>query len=326
MIFATGVTGFVGRALVDKLLLQHRVRISARAMATGFTHPNMEVTSGKSLSPDENWTEALAGVSVVVHCAARVHVMNAHSPDHLQEFRRVNVEGTLNLARQAAMVGTKRFVFLSSIKVNGEATASGFPFTADQQPDPGDPYGVSKMEAEIALRDLANETGMEVAIIRPPLVYGPGVKANFLEMMRWLSRGIPLPLGAVTQNKRSLVALDNLIDLIMTCIDHPSAANQTFLVSDGEDLSTAALLRRLGTALGRPAKLIPVPVGLLKLGAALLGRSAVAQRLCGSLEVDIGKARELLGWSPPVSVDEGLRRTAEYWLNSQGRQAARGIT
>ena len=248
--------------------------------------------------------------------------MTEQATDPLLEFRHINVDGTLNLARQAAEAGTRRFVFLSSIKVNGERTNPGRPFTADQQPEPGDPYGVSKMEAEIALRELAKKTGMEVVIIRPPLVYGPGVKANFLEMMRWLSRGVPLPLGAVTQNKRSLVALGNLVDLVETCIEHPAAANQTFLVSDGEILSTADLLQRLGIALGCPARLIPVPVGLLKLGAALLGRSAVAQRLCGSLEVDIGKTRELLGWSPPLSVDEGLRRTAEYWLNLQGLPAA----
>jgi nucleoside-diphosphate-sugar epimerase len=168
------------------------------------------------------------------------------------------------------------------------------------------------------LRALARETGMEVVIIRPPLVYGPGVKANFLAMMRWVSRGIPLPLGAVTGNRRSLVALDNLVDLIVTCIDHPAAANQTFLVSDGESLSTAALLRRMGEALGRPARLIPVPVPLLQMGAALLGKRDMARRLCGSLEVDIGKTRELLGWTPPVSVDEGLRRTAAHWLATEG--------
>ena len=284
----------------------------------------MEIALGKCVSPAEDWSEALTRVSTVVHCAGRVHIMTEQATDPLREFRQINVDGTLNLARQAAEAGIRRFVFLSSIKVNGESTNSGCPFTADQQPEPGDPYGVSKMEAELALRSLTSHTGMEVVIIRPPLVYGPGVKANFLEMMRWLARGFPLPLGAVTQNKRSLVALDNLVDLVETCIDHPAAANQTFLVSDGEDLSTAALLRRLSLALGRPARLMPVPVGLLKLGAGLLGRSAVAQRLCGSLEVDIGKTRELLGWSPPVSVDEGLRRTAEYWLNLQKRHAVQG--
>lgn len=244
--------------------------------------------------------------------------MNEEAADPLAEFRRVNVEGTLRLAWQAAEAGVRRFVFVSSIKVNGEHSQPGQPFTADQTPAPGDPYGVSKMEAEQGLRVLARETGMEVVIIRPPLVYGPGVKANFLAMMRWLQRGVPLPLGGVTENRRSLVFLDNLIDLIVTCIDHPAAANQTFLVSDDEDLSTAALLRRMAAALGRPARLIPVPAGLITLGARLIGRPGIAQRLCGSLQVDIGKTKSLLGWVPPVSVDEGLRRTAEHWLKTQG--------
>jgi len=317
LLLVTGASGFVGRALVARLLQRHQVRISARATTIERIHPKVEVSLGKPLSPVEDWSQALARVSTVVHCAGRVHIMTEQATDPLLEFRQINVDGTLNLARQAAAAGTKRFIFLSSIKVNGESTNPGCPFTADQQPDPGDPYGVSKLEAELALRSLASQTGMEVVIIRPPLVYGPGVKANFLEMMRWLARGAPLPFGSVTTNKRSLVALDNLVDLVDLCVDHPLAANQTFLVSDGEDLSTAALLHRLSLALGRPARLIPVPVGLLKLGAALLRRSAVAQRLCGSLELDIGKTREMLGWSPPVSVDEGLRRTAEYWINSQ---------
>ena len=203
---------------------------------------------------------------------------------------------------------------MSSIKVNGEHSQPGHPFTADEIPAPGDPYGVSKCEAEAGLRALSQETGMEVVIIRPPLVYGPGVKANVLAMMRWLQRGVPLPLGGVTANRRSLVFLDNLVDLIVTCIDHPAAANQTFLVSDDEDLSTAALLRRMAVALERPARLIPVPAGLIVFGAKLIGRPGIAQRLCGSLQVDIGKTKELLGWVPPVSVEEGLRRTAMHWL------------
>jgi nucleoside-diphosphate-sugar epimerase len=260
----------------------------------------------------------LAGVSVVIHCAARVHVMNEEATEPLAEFRRVNVAGTLRLARQAAEAGVRRFLFVSSIKVNGEHSQPGRPFTADQHPAPGDPYGVSKCEAETGLRALSQETGMEVVIIRPPLVYGPGVKANFLAMMRWLWRGVPLPLGGITDNRRSLVFLDNLVDLIVTCIDHPAAANQTFLVSDDEDLSTTALLRRMAAALGRPARLVPVPVGLITLGARMIGRPGVAQRLCGSLQVDIGKTKELLDWSPPVSVGEGLRRTAEHWLKLAG--------
>lgn len=264
-----------------------------------------------SLSSNTNWAEALSRVEQVVHLAARVHVMNDRSSDPLAEFRRVNVEGTAALARQAAVAGVRRFVFLSSVKVNGEFTEAGHPFTADDAPAPEDSYGVSKYEAEQLLQQIAAETGMEVVIIRPPLVYGPGVKANFESMMRWLARGVPLPLAAVTQNRRSLVALDNLVDLIVTCLNHPAAANQTFLVSDGEDLSTAQLLKRMGAAIGQPARLFYLPPAPLKLGASVLNKPGIYQRLCGSLQVDIAKTRQLLGWTPPVSVDEGLCRAAE---------------
>lgn len=317
-VFVTGATGFVGRALCAVMIKRGSLRISVRDKATGNGLEGVDDVIQASLSPEQDWAVAMAGVSVVIHCAARVHVMSEEAVDPLAEFRRVNVDGTLRLAQQAAAAGVKRFIFLSSIKVNGEQTLVGAPFIADQQPNPCDPYGVSKMEAEEGLRALARDTEMEVVIIRPPLVYGPGVKANFLAMMRWLKRGIPLPLGAVTGNRRSLVALDNLVDLIVTCIDHPAAANQTFLVSDGESLSTAALLRRMGNALWRPARLIPVPVSLLRMGAALLGKREIAQRLCGSLEIDIVKTRELLGWEPPISVDEGLRRTAAHYLGTEG--------
>ena len=241
--------------------------------------------------------------------------------DPLVDFRRINVDGTLNLARQATAAGVRRFIFISSVKVNGEATALDQPYFSDDVPAPVDAYGISKMEAEHGLRRISEETGMEVVIIRPPLVYGPGVKANFLSMMRWLWNGIPLPLGAI-HNKRSLVALDNLLDLIVTCVDHPAAKNKTFLVSDGEDLSTSQLLRRMGNALHRPARLLPIPASLLQIGAALVGRPDVAKRLCGSLQVDISKTRQLLGWNPPIRVDEGLRQTAEHWLENRSRRNA----
>jgi nucleoside-diphosphate-sugar epimerase len=192
------------------------------------------------------------------------------------------------------------------------------PFQANDIPNPQDPYAVSKYEAEQGLLEIAGKSDMEVVIIRPPLVYGPGVKANFLTMMRWLQKGIPLPLGAI-HNQRSLVALDNLVDLMITCLDHPAAANQVFLAGDGEDLSTSELLRRLGLAMGKPARLLPVPVPLLQTGASLLGRCDMAQRLCESLQVDISKARNLLGWNPPISVDEGLRRTAQFFLHETTR-------
>jgi nucleoside-diphosphate-sugar epimerase len=243
----------------------------------------------------------------VVHAAARTHIMQDTVADPLTAFRLVNVQGTLNLARQAAEAGVKRFVFLSSVKVNGELTQMGHPFRENDIPAPQDPYALSKYEAVAGLCRLAEETGMEVVIIRPPLVYGPGVKANFENMIRWVRRGIPLPFAAVS-NKRSFVALDNLVDFIATCIVHPKAANQTFLVSDGEDLSTAELLQRVGLVLGKPMRLFPVPANLLQLAAGLIGKKTMAQRLCGSLQVDISKARDFLDWAPPLSVDEGLRQ------------------
>jgi UDP-glucose 4-epimerase len=243
----------------------------------------------------------------VVHTAARVHVVQEAAADPLEDFRRVNAQGTLNLARQAAAAGVRRFVFVSSIKVNGEATQLGSPFTADDLPAPLDAYGISKMEAEQGLRELAEQTGMEVVIIRPPLVYGPGVKANFAAMMRWLRRGVPLPLGAI-HNVRSMVALGNLVDLLVTCLKHPASAGQTFLVSDGEDVSTTQLLRRTAHAMGKTAFLLPVPASLLKWAAAIMGKREVAQRLCGSLQVDIEKTRRLLGWNPPLTLDQGLKK------------------
>jgi len=239
--------------------------------------------------------------------------MREHAADPLIEFRRVNVDATLALAKQAAVAGVKRFIFISSIKVNGEETVTGHPFRADDIPAPLDPYGVSKYEAEQGLLALANTSEMEIVIIRPVLIYGPGVKANFLSMMTWIDRKIPLPLGGLVDNRRSMVAIDNLIDLISACLDHPAAANQIFLVSDGEDLSTACLLRRVGNALGTPAILFPIPAWMLVLCASLIGKSSVAQRLCGSLQVDISKTTSLLKWAPPVTLDLALKKTASFF-------------
>ena len=311
----TGATGFVGKELVQRLLVTNgfpQIAVAVRSAGDRQWPANILPLVTGDLLPSSDWSDALEGISVVVHCAARVHVMTDKAAIPLDEFRRVNVRGTLNLARQAATLGVQRFVFISSIKVNGESTKLGLPFYADNIPAPLDPYGISKMEAERELRELSAKTGMEVVIIRPPLVYGQGVKANFRAMMHWLKRGIPLPLGAI-HNQRSLVALDNLVDLIVTCLTHPAAANQTFLVSDGEDLSTTQLLRRMGAALGKPARLIPVPVSVLKLGAALLGKPEFAQRLCESLQVDMSKTRELLGWTPPFAVDAGLEKAAKEY-------------
>jgi len=283
----------------------HRVRAATRSAVTALE--GVELVLMGSMDGATSWAGALAEVEVVIHLAGRVHVMNDNAPDPLAAFRQVNTQGTLNLARQAAKAGVRRFVFVSSVKVNGEFTEPGRPFSESEAPNPQDAYGVSKHEAERGLRQIAAETGMEVVIIRPPLVYGPGVKANFATLMRAVQRGWPLPLGAVN-NQRSLVALDNLVDFIITCVTHPQAANQTFLVSDGQDLSTTDLVRGMARAADVPARLLPVPVWALQAGASLLGKGDVVQRLCGNLQVDISKARALLGWVPPVTVKGGLRR------------------
>jgi len=305
-ILLTGASGFLGGPLSDRLDRNSRF-VLTRAVRRKESLKDSRDVLIDGLHAGTDWAAALNGQDVVVHTAARAHIMKDEVPDSLAEYRKVNVEGTLNLARQAAKAGVSRFIYISSIKVNGEQTPLGKPFTADDVPAPEDPYGVSKLEAENGLHEIASETGMEVVIIRPPLVYGPGVKGNFASMIKLVEKGLPLPLGAI-HNKRSLVALDNLVDLIITCIDHPAAANQVFLAGDGQDVSTTELLRGVGRAMGKPARLIPVPAGMLMFGAGLLGKKAVAQRLLGSLQVDISKARNLLGWEPPLSVEEGLRR------------------
>ena len=313
----TGSTGLVGRALVTQLVALGRYEVLSltREDSTNLVAGARHLSIG-DLTSRTNWHAALVGVHTLVHTAARVHVMQDTETDPLAAFRTVNVEATLNLARQAAAVGVQRFVFISSVKVNGESTQPGLAFTEVDPPSPQDAYGLSKHEAEQGLRQFAADTGMEVVIIRPPLVYGPGVKANFAALMRAVQCGWPLPLGAV-HNKRSLAALDNLVDFIITCIAHPQAANQTFLVSDGQDLSTTELVRGMARAVGVPTRLLPVPVWALQAVATLLGKGDAVQRLCGNLQVDISKARSLLGWVPPVSVDEGLRRAAAGTKNNE---------
>lgn len=302
-VLVTGASGFVGEALLGRLT-------AAGHAVTGISrHSGQAAPSGLyGVQRYEDAAPLMAGHTCLVHLAARVHVMNDKEPDPLAAFRAANVTLTENLARQAAGAGVRRFVFISSVKVNGEATLPGQPFTEQDAVAPQDAYGLSKMEAEQGLRQIAAQTGMELVIIRPPLVYGPGVRANFAALMRTVSRGIPLPLACI-DNRRSLVALDNLLDFIVTCIGHPAAANQTFLVSDGEDLSTPELVRRMARAVGRPARLLPVPLWLLQAGARIMGKEDRLQRLSGNLQLDISKARSLLGWQPPVTVDEGLRRT-----------------
>lgn len=319
-VLVTGASGFIGRALCAELLRRDITVRAALRRSAGAMEPvaGLEPVVIGTIDGTTDWRPALAGCDVVVHLAARVHVMQDGASDPLAAFRQVNTLGTLSLARQAAQAGVRRFVFLSSIKVNGEETYPAdsvrLPdngqscFFADGTPAPGDAYAISKWEAEQGLMAIAHETRMEAVIIRPPLVYGPGVKGNFASMMRWVARGAPLPLGAVRHNRRSLVGLENLVDLIAVCLEHPAAANEVFLVGDGEDLSTAELLQRVAKAMNMQARLISVPVWLLKSVAALLGKRDVAQRLLGSLQVDISRTKELLGWMPPVSLDEGLKR------------------
>jgi nucleoside-diphosphate-sugar epimerase len=312
MTLVTGATGFVGGALLMRLVADRESNgvVAAVRRKADLRFEGLRQVEVGDMLPTTDWSLALQGVDAVVHCAARVHVMKHDGIEPLQAYHDVNVYGTLNLAIQAAKAGVHRFVFISSIKVNGESTRPGHPFTADDVPAPLDPYGVSKLDAEQGLRDIEAQTGMDVVIVRPPLVYGPGVKANFASMMHWVASGIPLPLGAI-YNARSMVALDNLVDLLATCLKHPAAAGQTFLVSDVEDVSTTELIRRTAKAMGKKGLLLPVPAFVLGWGGAMLGKSSVAQRLCDSLQVDITKTRHMLGWSPPITLDQGLKKAVE---------------
>ena len=303
----TGGQGFVGKALaVGALSKGFSVRISSRQKLIS-AESRLEYSQVSDLGPMTDWFAALQGIDTVVHCAGRAHVTKDTAADSLIAFRTVNVEGTFNLALQAVDAGVSRFAFISSIGVNGSQTSIDKPFAETDQTHPHNPYALSKWEAEQGLKQIAAETGLEVVIIRPPLVYGCNAPGNFGALIRAVQRGYPLPLGAV-HNQRSLVALDNLVDFIITCTTHPQAANQTFLVSDGHDVSTTELIRSMAQAAGVPARLLPVPVSVLRMAASLLGKADAIDRLCGDLQVDISKARDMLGWVPPVSVAEGLRR------------------
>ncbi len=312
-VLVTGATGFIGAALVREMHRNgHSVRAAVRIPSMQGRLPNCIKEFAVGPIEIATWGTALEGVICIVHCASRAHILHEKALDALAAYREVNVTGTLRLAHQAAASGVKRFVFLSSIGVNGNQTC--VPFDEADTPHPHDFYAISKYEAEQALLKLAAQTGIEVVIIRPPLVYGPGAPGNFSSLVQWVKRGVPLPLGAV-HNRRSFVALDNLVSLVLLCADSalsPQAANQVFVVADGEDVSTSTLLRKVARAAGRPSRLLPVPASWLRAGAGLLGKRAVADRLLGNLQVNATRARTLLGWRPVVTMDEQLAKMFEH--------------
>lgn len=313
-ILVTGGSGFVGSELCRQLRAKdYAVRVAARGLGSCSALQVMDceqVIVGE-IGPATDWSNALAGIDVVIHLAARVHVMNEMAKDVLSAYRHVNVLGTEKFARDAAKAGVKRFIYLSSIKVNGEAT-SGVPFSEKIPVNPSDPYAISKWESEQRLQDVSTEMGMEVVILRSPLVYGPGVKANFMRMLRWVDRGIPLPLASVN-NSRSMIYLGNLVDAVITCINHPKAAGKTYLLSDGDDMSTPQIIRQIASAFGKPSNLWRCPEKGLRFFASIMGKSTEADRLLGSLQVDSLKIRQELNWAPPYSVEAGIGQTVAWY-------------
>lgn len=313
-VLVTGASGFVGRHVCEALAASGTpLRMLGRSDAGLRPPAGAEVALATDLADRAVVAEALRGCGAVVHLAARVHVMKDRAADPLTEFRKVNLDGTVQLARAAVQSGVRRLVFASSVKVNGESTPPGTQFRVGDVAEPQDPYGRSKHEAEEALRVIAAETGIEVVIVRPPLVYGPGVRANFLRLMQLVDRGIPLPLGAI-RNRRDLVFVRNLADALCACAAHPQAPGQTYFVTDGAAVSTPELVRGIATALGRPARLLPVPPALLRAGGAVLGKGPAVGRLLGSLEVDGGHIRQTLGWTAPWTMEAGLAETARWYL------------
>jgi nucleoside-diphosphate-sugar epimerase len=315
-ILITGANGFVGLPLSQHLITAgHQVVGAVRSHDSVTTvNPHIQLKTIGDIDDITDWHDCLGGVECVVHLANRAHVMDEQSSDPLALYRKVNTEGTLNLARQAALAGVKRFIFVSSIKVNGESTLPGQALTPKDQHIPVDPYGLSKYEAELGLKLIAEQTGLEVVVIRPPLIYGPGVKANFLKMMQWVEKGIPMPLGAI-QNQRSMLGLDNLINFIELCLIHPDAAGQIFLVSDDHDVSTTELLREITAAMHRPSRLISVPQSFIENLLGLLGQRHISERLCGSLQLDISLAKTRLSWKPPHTFKEQLHKTVLDYLS-----------
>lgn len=318
-VLVTGASGFVGRRVAELLSAKNcAVICSTRRLAVDMGVLNANRFESGDIDGSTNWRPALVGVDAIVHCAARVHVMSEKSATPADQFRKVNVDATLNLARQAAEFGVKRLIYLSSIKVNGEASGESRPFGPSDTPHPIGDYAVSKYEAEKELLQLSAKTGLEIVVIRPPLIYGPGVSANFEKLAKVVQMGIPLPLGKVNFNRRSMVFLDNLVDFILVCLAHPSAADQVFLVSDGEDVSTAELVKRMGKNYGKVPMLLPVPILILRIAANLMLKETFLQRLIGNLQVDQKKNFDLLNWSPRISLDEGLAMT----LSSSQRECS----
>jgi nucleoside-diphosphate-sugar epimerase len=310
-IAVTGANGFIGRALCSELFLRGLpVRALVRKTSTDTRY---EATVVGDMASDLDWTRALAGIDCVIHCAARAHVLSETAANPLDAFRAVNLLATQRLAKQAAMMGVRRLIYLSSIGVLGVGTNGRPPFSVRDTPDPPENYGISKWEAEQALWEIAQSTGLEVVVVRPPLVYGPGVRANFLRLMQLVAKGVPLPFGKV-DNSRSLIGVENLVDLIIRCIDHPAATGQTFLVSDGQDISTKDLILELARMMGRPARLLSLPRGWVRFAAWGVGRLPEVDRLMDSLCVDIRHTCEILDWPPPVSLQTGLQRTVDAFL------------
>lgn len=309
MILITGSNGFLA-----SYLLKNNPQLDVRLIDRNNNKHSRSDFFKASINSCTTYIDVLEDIKTVIHCAARVHLMNDESNDPLNDYREVNTAGTMNLARQAMEAGVKRFIFISSIKVNGESTQLGHPFSSSDTRSPADFYGQSKSEAEEQLLQYAVETGLEVVIIRPTLVYGPGVKANFASLLKLVSKGVPLPFGCITSNKRSLVSVTNLVDLIVTCIDHPKAVNQVFLVSDDNDVSTASMVKHMSKALGKSNTMLSVPLWCYQIIAKLTRKQDVVNRLLGSLQVDITHTKKTLGWEPPQTIEEGFKETADAFL------------